>query len=100
MCRVAFAGGCVGASKDFMAIKCPASCGSCAATPATPVVPPTPVPPVVPPAATCVDLDAQCAAWKAAGMADTRVLAVLGVEHGMRAVLIVQANVLVPAKLT
>jgi hypothetical protein len=33
-------------------------------------------------------------------MADTRVPAVLGVEHGMRAVLLVQANAMVPSKLS
>jgi hypothetical protein len=58
---------------SFMQAECTATCGFCR----TPVVPPT---------ATCVDADPQCAAWKAAGMADPRVLAVLGVEHGMRAV--------------
>ena len=59
-----------------------------------------PATPVVPPTATCVDADPQCTTWKAAGMDDPRVLAVLGVEHGMRAVLLVQANALVTAKLT
>jgi len=58
---------------SFMQAECTATCGFCR----TPVVPPT---------ATCVDADPQCAVWKDAGMADPRVLAVLGVEHGMRAV--------------
>ena len=47
-----------------MASKCPASCGAC------PSVTLAPKPPI----ATCVDADASCATWKAAGMADTRVL--------------------------
>ncbi len=72
---------------SFMQAQCAATCGVCRT-------------PVVPPAATCVDADPSCATWKAAGMADTHVLTVLGVEHGMRAVLLVQANAMVPTKLT
>jgi hypothetical protein len=72
---------------SFMRVQCAATCGFCQT-------------PVAPPAATCVDADPSCATWKAAGMDDTRVLAVLGVEHGRRAVLLVQANAMVPRKLT
>ena len=72
----------------------------CAASGAVPANQQACAQPTCPPAATCVDANPGCAVWKAAGMDDTRVLAVLGVEHGMRSVLLVQANALVPARLS